>query len=88
MTFEEKMKALEGCLYEHCLSNNCDECKFYDEDGAWADSYFCGIRDSNKRIPYYENWNMKEAFGFEEYKPVPFPEKVTNSLMQHFTKVE
>lgn len=88
MTFEEKMKALEGCLYEHCCINNCDECEFYDEDGIGTDSYFCGIRDNNGRIPYQEKWNMKEAFGLEEYKPSPFPERVTNSMMQHFTRVE
>lgn len=88
MTQKEKMKALEGCLYEHCSCNNCDECEFYDEDGIGHDEYFCGIRDGNGNIPYYDNWNMKIALGLEEpYKPV-FPEAVEESIMRHFTKGE
>lgn len=88
MTKEEKMKALEGCLYEHCCCNTCDECEFYDEDGIGQDEYFCGIRDGNGKVPYNDNWNMKVALGIEvPYKPV-FPEAVEESIMRHFTGVE
>jgi hypothetical protein len=89
MTQEEKMKALDVCLYEHCCCNNCDECEFYDELGTNnEDEYECGIRDRYGKTPYHDNWNMKEALGIGERKPSPFPTDITNSMMQHFTKVE
>ena len=88
MKQEEKRKALRACLYEHCSRSDCDECKFYDEEGIGEDEYECGIRDNKGNIPYNKKWNVKEALGFEEaYKPV-FPKEVRGSIMNHFTKVE
>lgn len=87
MTHEEKMKALNSCLYEHCIYNDCDECEFYDESGVNdEDEYECGIRDNNGRIPYHTKWNMKEALGLGEHKPVPLPDEIVNSIMNHFTR--
>ena len=89
MTQKEKIKALGAVLYEHCCCNNCDECELYDELGVNdEDEYECGIRVNKGRIPYHDKWNMKEALGLEEYKPVPLPDNIANSIMNHFTRRE
>ena len=88
MTFDEKTKALNDCLYEHCCCNNCDECEFFDSDDDRDGEYSCGIRDHVGKVPYHDGWNMKTALGIEKpYSPV-FPEEVRNYIMQHFTRGE
>jgi hypothetical protein len=90
MTFEEKMNALDKELRDMCCGcYDCANCFFYDEnDNDTPDEYACGIRDHNNKIPYHDNWNMSVALGFEEYKPVPLPDEIVNSMMQHFTRGE
>lgn len=87
MTQEEKLKALDKEIRDMCCGClDCAICFFYDEnDNDTPDEYTCGIRDHNNKIPYHYNWNMKEALGIGEHKPVPLPDEIVNSMMQHFT---
>ena len=89
MTPEEKMKVLRNALYCICSENpSCDTCRFLDCDNERHDDYCCGIRDKHGNIPWHSNWKIEEALGIGEYKPVPLPDNIANSIMNHFTRRE
>lgn len=62
MTALEKKSKVKGILYRNCgYGGGCPECEFFNPEDATYDEFFCAIRDSEKRIPYENGWDMASA---------------------------
>lgn len=64
MTALEKQVKVKEVLSSICWNGyeeGCKKCKFFNAEDNTGDEVFCSIRDSEKRIPYENGWDMASA---------------------------
>lgn len=62
MTALEKQVKVREMLFRNCgYGNGCSDCEFFKPEDETDGDFFCAIRDSNKLIPYDDEWDMASA---------------------------
>lgn len=61
MTSLEKQVKVKEVLSRMCwetYENGCERCKFFNAEDNTDDGVLCAIRDSEKRIPFENDWDI------------------------------
>lgn len=62
MTALEKQLKVKEALYRMCgCSEGCPYCDFFKPEDETDGEFYCAIRDSNKLIPFDDEWDMESA---------------------------
>lgn len=62
MTALEKQEKVRELIFRNCgYGGGCPECEFFRPEDDTDGEFFCAIRDSEKRIPYDDKWDMAGA---------------------------
>lgn len=58
---QTKVKEVLSHMCWNVYENGCEKCKFFNPEDNTGDGVFCSIRDSEKRIPYENGWDIASA---------------------------
>ena len=61
MTSLEKQKKVKNVIQRMCDYSECPECEFYKQEDDTDGEFYCAIRDHDKKVPYYTEWDMSSA---------------------------
>lgn len=62
MTTLEKQSKVKKVLSRMCgYGDGCPDCEFFNPEDKTDGDYWCFIRDSEKRIPFDDDWDINSA---------------------------